>query len=123
MKESGFEIEGRTYPFVGSFRLGDPVLVERLTGLDWNEWTDRLPDEDDPTGELNDPLVMLGMVGVAVWQTNPRWSREKVARYVEQLDMSAVEVHAPDVEEDDTLPPTETAETKMTDVSAVSLSD
>ena len=37
-----------------------------------------------------DPVVLLGLVGVAVWQQHPRWSREKVKRYVGELDIAAL---------------------------------
>lgn len=107
MADAGFEIKGRFYPFVESFRLGDPVLVERLTGLEWHEWIERLPDGDDPTadGDLSDPLVMLGMVGVAIWQGNPSWARDKVARYVERLNMEDVEATGDDQEDEFDPPP------------------
>jgi len=87
MADEGFVIEGRTYPFPTSFRLCDPVLVSQLTGMSWSEFVELLEDS-----ERQDPATMAGMVGVAVWQGNPRWTRERVVRFVEQLDMDSVNV-------------------------------
>ncbi len=74
-----FEIFDKEYPLPQAFRMGDPVLVEEVTGLTWGEFSDRMDDAD------GDPAIMLGMLAVAVWQTNPRWRRDRVARYVEGL--------------------------------------
>ena len=107
-EKPGFQIGRRFYPFPASFRLGDPVLVEELTGLDWHAFLDRLPDEDAPDGQEPDPVAMLGLVGVAVWQANPRWRRDRVVSYVQGLDMGDVEaVGADDDEEDEASPPAE----------------
>lgn len=98
------EIEGRVYALPQSFRLGDPVLVQEVTGLAWPEFVDRLDDAAD------DPTALLGMIAVAVWQGNPRWRRDKVARYVEALQMDALQVVVPDREVDEG-PPVETPAT------------
>ncbi len=79
-----FEIFDKEYPLPQAFRMGDPVLVEEVTGLTWGEFSDRMDDAD------GDPAIMLGMLAVAVWQTNPRWRRDKVARYVEGLKIEDV---------------------------------
>lgn len=108
-EKPGFQIGRRFYPFPASFRLGDPVLVEELTGLDWHAFLDRLPDEDAPDGQEPDPVAMLGLVGVAVWQANPRWRRDRVVSYVQGLDMGDVEAVGADddAEEDEASPPAE----------------
>ena len=89
-----FLIDDREYAMPTSFRLIDPVLIRELTGLEWMEFTQRLDgvDADDPAaGDTDmDPVVLLGLVGVAVWQQHPRWSREKVKRYVGELDIAAL---------------------------------
>ena len=95
--ESGFQINEAFYPIPQAFRMGDPVLVEEVTGLSWGDFSDRL---DEPEG---DPVVMLGMLAVAVWQTNPRWRRDRVARWVEAIDIEAVKFI--DGEETDAGPP------------------
>lgn len=110
-EKPGFQIGSRFYPFPSSFRLGDPVLVEELTGLDWNAFLERLPDEDDPADENADPAAMLGLVGVAVWQQNPRWRRDKVVRYVQGLDMGDVEAIGDEDEAGEERPPEQPAET------------
>lgn len=84
MAANGFEIHDAFYPLPESFRMGDPVLVEEVTGLTWGEFSDRTEEPE------NDPAVMLGMLAVAVWQTNPRWRRDRVARFVESLDIGDV---------------------------------
>ncbi len=79
-----FEIFDKEFPLPQAFRMGDPVLVEEVTGLTWGEFSDRMDDAD------GDPAIMLGMLAVAVWQTNPRWRRDRVARYVEGLKIEDV---------------------------------
>ena len=83
--KAGFEIDGRFYPFPQSFRLGDPVLVKELTGMEFNDFVEAFDSLDPEDGV--DPVVMVGLVGVAVWQEHPRWSRDKVVRFVQAVDM------------------------------------
>lgn len=90
VEETGWQINGRLYPFVTSFRLGDPVLVEALTGLSWVEFVDRLPD-DDVDEQPDDPVVNLGLIGVAVAQVHTTWRRDRVVQYVTGLPMETVE--------------------------------
>jgi hypothetical protein len=106
--ETGFEIKGRFYPLAAAFRLGDPVLVERVTGLDWPAFTARLPEEDSDPSQAEDIVVTAGLLAVSVWQQHPHWRRERVASYVEQLDLSKVKFIAG---EDDVDPPAVTQET------------
>lgn len=114
-----FEIEGRRYPFPESFRLVDPVLVEEVAGLKWDDFVDRIEDAGD------DPAVMAGMVAVAFWQGNPRVRRDKIVQHIQQLDMEHVKVH---VEEDVPVPPAEPGESPekesaISDVSAPASSE
>lgn len=81
-QKAGFEIAGRFYPWPESFRLGDPVLITELTGLEFSEFAEAL--DDDERG-LNDPVILLGVVGAAIWQANPRWTRERAARHVQGI--------------------------------------
>lgn len=111
MADSGFVIAGETYPFPTAFRLCDPVLVSKLTGMSWMEFVEALED-----GGAGDPVVMAGMVGVSVWQANPRWTREKAIRFVESLDLGALEVRGGD--EDDAVPPPEEDKPSPSDGSA-----
>lgn len=103
---AAFEINGRTYPVPTSFRLIDPVLVREITGLEWDEFVERMGGDDDGVEEdvaaeaaSADPVAALGLIAVAVWQAHAGWSREKVKRYVGRLDISAVSFHG--VEDDD----------------------
>lgn len=96
VEETRFEIEGQMYPMPQSFRLGDPVLVTQLTGLTWGQFVEALDDPD----RQQDPVILLGLIAVAVWQGNPRWTRDRISRYVEQLDIGAVQVHAGEPEAD-----------------------
>lgn len=95
----GVQIGSHFYPLPTAFRLGDPVLVEELTGLDWNSFVERLPDEDEPDDAPEDPVAMLGMIGVAVWQRNPTWKRDRVVRFVTALNMENVEIVGPELEQ------------------------
>lgn len=88
--EAAFVIEGREYPVPQAFRLGDPVLVTEVTGMQWMDFAELL-DEG-----ANDPRVMLGLIAVSVWQANPSWKRDRVARFVEQLAMDQVDFQAAD---------------------------
>ena len=103
--EEGFVIGDRTYPFPTAFRLCDPVLVTQLTGMSWMEFVELLEDSD-----RQDPASMAGMIGVAVWQGHPKWSRDRVVRFVEQLDMEAVTVQGGETEAAEVVPPSEAVE-------------
>jgi hypothetical protein len=91
-QESGFEIRGRFYPWPTSFRLGDAVLIEKVTGLDWPAFTDRLPEEDESpdTTEPDDLVVVIGLMAASIWQHHEQWRRDKVVRYVEGLDLETI---------------------------------
>lgn len=117
---AGFMIGDAFYPFPTAFRLGDPVLVEELTGLAWDEFVDRLPDENDGDKDGTDPVALIGLVGVAVWQQNPRWRRERVVRFVESIDQGDFTVSAPEPEEENGGPPAPPAGGKASETSASS---
>ncbi len=89
-----FEVFDKEFPLPQAFRMGDPVLVEEVTGLTWGEFSDRMDDAE------GDPAIMLGMLAVAVWQTNPRWRRDRVARYVEAIKIEDVKFVGEDREEE-----------------------
>lgn len=94
-----FIINGTEFPIPTRYRLGDPVLVCEVSGLDFQEFAERQPTG----GWLNgtDPQVLLGMIAVAVWQVNTRWSRSKVRRFVEEIDQDKFDFQLPEVEEVD----------------------
>jgi hypothetical protein len=123
VEKPGFEIEGRRYPFPESFRLGDPVLVAELTGMSFPEFAEALDDPD----RREDPAILIGLIGVAVWQGNPRWRRDKVIAYVQQIDLGEFEAFGGGAE-DEQLPPAEPAqepadETSDQDISPESSSE
>lgn len=95
-ERAGFQIGKRFYPFPTRFRLGDPVLVEELTGVQWGDFIERLPEEEGPEDEQLDPIAQLGLIGVAIWQENPTWRRDRVVRYTQALERDQVELVAPD---------------------------
>lgn len=94
--QTGFNIGGRFYAWPAKFRLGDPVLIEELTGLAYHDFLARLPDVDSPDDEDLDPVASLGLIGVAIWQTNPSWRRDRVVRYAQSLDKESVEIIVPE---------------------------
>ena len=101
--DNGFEIGDKFYKLPDEFRMGDPVLVEEVTGLSWGEFSDRLEDEG------GDPVVMLGMLAVAVWQANPRWRRDRAARFVEAVNIGDVKFIGEEKEADAGPPPEESS--------------
>ncbi len=107
--QPGYLIGGHFYPVPTSFKVGDPILVQDVTGLSWEAFVDLLPSEDDPDETSLDPVVQAGLIAIAVWHGNPGWRRDKVVRYTLGLDMDAIEPVGPDVddeaEEGETRPP------------------
>lgn len=120
--ESGFEIYGKFYPVVESFALGDPVLIRDLTGLDFVSFVEAQEslvaeiEEARQRGDVDsvqmDPVVLIGLVGVAVWHVNTTWRRDKVARWVQQLPNECLTLMGDEEEADDESPPAETLEGK-----------
>ena len=102
----GFEIRGRFYPIPTSYRVCDPVLVREVTGMEYLAWADSLPDEEtELPPEGLDPVVMAGLVAVAVWQTNTTWRRQQVVKYCESLQNSEVVLVGLDEEPLEPTPP------------------
>jgi hypothetical protein len=99
-EDSGFLIADEFYAFPSSMRVVDPILVDELTGYSWGEFAQLLDEQPD---EL-DVRTLVGLVGIAVWQKNPKWARKKVVEFVSQLDFDALNFTAPEVE-DDAVPP------------------
>lgn len=108
-----FEIREKAYPMPQTFRLCDPVLVEELTGLPFHEFAERLDaagESANGDGDGVDPVLMPGLVGVAVWQTNRTWKREKVIRFVQQIDIEEVQLLSDSLESEER-PPAESSST------------
>ncbi len=103
-----FVIDDVEYLVPSSFRLADPVLVEEVTGLDFEEFSRRLDEVNQSIGTddaHSDYKVTVGLVACAVWQKNTRWTRDKVLRFLEQVDVRSLQVQVPEAPADD--PPTE----------------
>lgn len=104
MAQAGVEIYKRFYPWPTRFRLGDPVLVREVTGMDWPEFVDALAGWDE--NSTPDQVVLAGMIAVAFWQGQPTMSRDKARRAVELMPQEDVEViEGDDDEEADVSPP------------------
>lgn len=110
----GFQVGGRFYPSPTSFRLGDPVLVTELTGLSWQDFLEKLDAADDDD-EGADPAVMLGIVGVAIWQQHPGWRRDKAVAHVQSLSFESISAVGMEDAEGDAGPPDEPGEPSSTD--------
>lgn len=100
MAEAGYQIRNKFYAFPASFRLLDSVLIRELTGMAWAEFINAMPEDDDPDA-VGDPAVMVGLIGVAIWQQNPTWPRSKVSKFVQGISMEEVEAIGMDVDDDE----------------------
>lgn len=110
MDKPGFKIDDQVYPFPERFRLGDPVLVEEVTNIDFQTFSERLDEQNANVKagvtDKGDPVVLAGLVAVAIWQANPRWKLDRVVAFAQQLDLDGFET----VGGDDGPPAVETAE-------------
>lgn len=96
MAEAGFKIGERIYPVPSGFRWVETVLIERLTGLRFSEFAERLDQAQAEQGlpvedQEFDPLIVLGLIAAAVWQANQTWSRDRVEKFINTLEINAVE--------------------------------
>lgn len=112
-EKAGYQIGRRFFPFPTSFRMLDSVLIHDVTGMDWDEFVGAMPDDDDPEDQGN-PIVMAGMLAVAIWHENPMWRRDKVVRFIQGVNIEDVEVVGLDeetegAEGEDASPPEEEA--------------
>lgn len=117
--QDGFEIYNRFYPAPQRFRLGDPVLVREVTGMEWPQFTQALAEMDEEFAVavaegrqdefVPDQVVLLGLIAVAFWQGNQTMTRAKVAREVQKIPIDKVQFVAGESEEDDGRPPAEAA--------------
>ena len=97
---ASFRIGDEEYQVPDTFRILDPVLVHELTGLDFQEFAELAQDSGN-----RDPRVLVAMVGVAVWQKHTTWKRDRVIRYLQDVNME--DVGFDQAEEDDAGPPDE----------------
>ena len=118
---SGWEIYKRFYPLitVDKFRVGDPILVSLITGLDFQEFVTKASQmEEDMNAALEqgegddyipDQVVMTGLLAVAFWHGNRQMARAKVVKTVERIPLSEIEFLPGEEEEDEVGPPAEEA--------------
>ena len=115
----GVEIYKRFYPWPDSFRLGDPVLVNQITGMRWPDFTQALDEQNQAMEEAEemgtempvpDQVVLAGLIAVAFWQGNPTMSRDKARRALERIPMEDIEVIDGDEGEADLGPPAQGGE-------------
>jgi hypothetical protein len=102
MSEAKIKIDGVVYDFPTQIRLGDAVLVRELTGV-----------EVEDLEEAGNLTKLTAYLAIAVWQANPKWTRARVAQFVEQVDIESVETEGgepdppePRVEEESPSPAT-----------------
>lgn len=102
-QRDGFEIDGRFYPWIQQMRLLDPLLVTEVTGMPYNEflqrWQEMLAELDDGGDADMDPVVMNGLIAVAIWQQHTDWKRAKVVRFMERLSSDALTIVGEEDEE------------------------
>lgn len=105
---AAFEIAGVVYPVPTAFRITDPALVREITGMDWDTFVTGLREEQE------DPVLVSGLLAVAVSQANPGWRRDRVVRYLGEIDFTDMNVHAAETNGSgtDARPPGETEPTR-----------
>jgi hypothetical protein len=112
-----FKIRGVEYEQAATTRLGDPALIEALTGLKHSEWRRRyvaslqavldqqeaIERGEEPEGDYDeDALVTQGILGMAIARKHPTWSRSKIVEFVNGISYEEIEILAVEVEEDPT---------------------
>lgn len=106
------EIGDEAYPLVTRFMLPDAVLVEEVTGLAWLPFLNRARDLFAPSenGDGLDHVAFVGVVAISVSRKNPRWRRDRVVRFIQDIEHNGVTLVFPeDGEADDADPPTKEA--------------
>lgn len=115
----GFEIKGVFYPWAQEMKLSDAPLVVEVTGMKYNEflrsWQSNIEKvtEAEEIGEDVDPLdldpiVVNGLVAVAIWRQHPDWTRNKVVKYFERLEDADIDIYDTEEEGKETGPLTGT---------------
>jgi hypothetical protein len=111
----GFEIQKRFYPMPERFRMGDPVLVREVTGMEWPQFIEAL--EAAEADGVDDQIVLAGLAAISFWQGNPGMRRDKARQIIERLwqdDISVVPGDEEDEEEGVSGPPAAGGETPPT---------
>lgn len=121
--EPYLEIGDEAFPLVSRFMLTDAVLVEEVTGLQWLAFLNRARDLFTPgeNGDGLDNVAFSGVVAISVARKNQRWRRDRVLRFVQDIEHDAVRLVIPEVgEESDADPPANEAGSRTPSMSASS---
>jgi hypothetical protein len=103
-QQAGFKIGGTFYAAPSSFRVGDAILIRELTGMPFPDFAEALDDDE----RKKDPIILAGLIGVAIWQSKPTLRRDKVVKYVEQIDFESLDFQGDEAEvTDEVVPPVE----------------
>jgi hypothetical protein len=98
--DRGFMIREKFYPFPTSYKITDPVLVGEVAGLSWDPFIAAVTGDEEWL-EANDApeetLVMVGLLGCAVWHKHPDWPRAAVVRFVQGIGEEEIDVIGVDV--------------------------
>jgi hypothetical protein len=95
----GFEILKKFYPMPERFRMGDPVLVREVTGMEWPQFIEAL--EAAEADGVDDQIVLAGLACVAFWQGNPGMRRDKARQIIERMWQSDIDVISGDNDEEE----------------------
>jgi hypothetical protein len=97
MSESGFEYQGRFYPWHVEMGFGkDMMLIDRISGLPLDEFQLAV---GDPTQQARAP-VMLSLLATSLRHGNPEWSVERLVRTVMNMNLDD-EIKLVDADTDD----------------------
>jgi|ERR1035437_6310823 hypothetical protein len=117
MAEASFEVGGEVYPFATSPRLKDMRLIEKITGIDITEYTERESRArkfmESGVEDKFDPIVMLGMVAMSISQAHPDWDDRRVIKYCDDVRFEDIIAFGGD----DADPPVEAADQTPADSS------
>lgn len=93
-EKPGFKIGGAFYAAPATFRVGDAVLIREITGMAFPDFAEALDDDE----RRKDPVILAGLIAVAIWQAKPMMKREKVVKLVEQIDFESLNFQGGDDE-------------------------
>lgn len=102
-QEPGFEYKDEFYPWAQT-RFGgkDIIIIDRITGMQLDEFQDAITDETSPLRGV----TLLAVMGIAMRAKHPSWSPERIYRTMLDLDLGDVNF----VGGDDEDPPAEGVE-------------
>lgn len=109
---AAFKIGDDEFPIPASFTLADGPLVYEASGLEFDEFAERM---DGMEGNA-DIRALTALVAVAVSRARPHWPRRRVVQFLASVDLEDFKIEG----DDDGPPavPPETADTKLSDGSS-----